>query len=189
MTREEAKEILLHSKMQCEYPHGAYGVAVDMAIKALEQEPCREQDDYENEIEDLHNRLDIAEYDKERLREEVTQLEEKIKALEQEPKFIAKADGTIEQIKNCEDCLFKKEWEKIGKLISVVLEKQTEQEPKTDGDAISRVEVFEQINCWIGSGEYCYKNAIHYLWKRIKELQSVNPQKNIVNNGTMNITL
>ena len=49
----------------------------------------------------------------------------------QEPKFIAKADGTIEQIKNCDDCLFKKKWGKIGKLISVILEKQTEQEPKT----------------------------------------------------------
>lgn len=28
----------------------------------------------------------------------------------------------------CEDCLFKNEWQKIGKLISVILEKQTEQE-------------------------------------------------------------
>ena len=52
----------------------------------------------------------------------------------QEPKFIAKSDGTIEQIKNCNDCLFKKEWEKIGKLISVVLKKQTEQEPTTKND-------------------------------------------------------
>lgn len=42
-------------------------------------------DDYENEISDLHNRLDIAEYDKERLREEVTVLEEKLKALSAEP--------------------------------------------------------------------------------------------------------
>lgn len=49
---------------------------------------------------------------------------------EQEPKFIAKSDGTIEQIKKCNDCLFKEEWEKIGKLLSVVLEKQTEQEPR-----------------------------------------------------------
>lgn len=57
---------------------------------------------------------------------DVRELEE-----EQRPKFIAKSDGTIEQIKNCNDCLFKKEWEKIGKLLSVVLEKQTEQEPKT----------------------------------------------------------
>lgn len=48
------------------------------------QEP-REVEDYENEIADLHNRLDIAEYDKERLREEVTNLEAKIKAQEQEP--------------------------------------------------------------------------------------------------------
>ena len=54
---------------------------------------------------------------------------------EQEPKFIAKSDGTIEQIKNCNDCLFKKEWEKIGKLISVVLKKQTEQEPTTKNDS------------------------------------------------------
>lgn len=51
-----------------------------------------------------------------------------IKALEQGPEFIAKSDGTIEQITNCNDCLFKKEWEKIGKLLSVVLKKQTEQE-------------------------------------------------------------
>lgn len=58
----------------------------DMAIEALEQEPYREIEDYENEIEDLHNRLNIAEYDKERLREEVTRLEEKIKLSEQEPK-------------------------------------------------------------------------------------------------------
>lgn len=63
-------------------------------LKVLEQEPCREQDDYENEIEDLHNRLDIAEYDKERLREEVTNLETQIKALEQEP---------------CEDCISRKD--------------------------------------------------------------------------------
>ena len=53
-----------------------------------------------------------------------------IKALEQEPKFIAKSDGTIEQIKNCNDCIANKvEWEKIGELISVVLEKQTKQDP------------------------------------------------------------
>lgn len=35
----------------------------------------RKAEDYENEIADLHNRLDIAEYDKERLREEITILE------------------------------------------------------------------------------------------------------------------
>lgn len=48
------------------------------------------------------------------------------------PKFIAKSDGTIEQIKNCDDCIFRKEWEKIGKLLSVILKKQTEQEPILD---------------------------------------------------------
>lgn len=46
-----------------------------LAILALSAEPCREADDYENEIADLHNRLDIAEYDKERYKEEITTLE------------------------------------------------------------------------------------------------------------------
>ena len=58
--------------------------------------------------------------------------EDAMDALEQEPKFIAKSDGTIEQIKNCDDCIFRKEWEKIGKLLSVILKKQTEQEPILD---------------------------------------------------------
>lgn len=58
---------------------------LDTAIEALSAEPYREADDYENEIADLHNRLDITEYDKERLREEVTVLEEKLKALSAEP--------------------------------------------------------------------------------------------------------
>ncbi len=48
--------------------------AVD-CIMALSVEPCRDADDYENEIADLHNRLDIAEYDKERYKEEITTLE------------------------------------------------------------------------------------------------------------------
>lgn len=50
-----------------------------------------------------------------------------------------------------------------------------EQEPCED--AISRQAVFEQINCWIGSGEYRYTNAMDYLNKRIKALQAVNPQE------------
>ena len=41
----------------------------------------RDIEDYENEIEGLQNRLDIAEYDKERLREEVTALEAENKNL------------------------------------------------------------------------------------------------------------
>jgi hypothetical protein len=64
--------------------------------------------------------------------DDVMALREAIKALERAPMFIAKPDGTIEQIKNCDDCLYKREWEKIGKLIKVVLEKQTEQEPCGD---------------------------------------------------------
>lgn len=49
------------------------------------------------------------------------------------------------------------------------------QEPSED--AVSRQAVLEQINCWIGSGEYRYTNATDYLNKRIKALQAVNPQE------------
>jgi hypothetical protein len=45
--------------------------AISMAISALSVEPCRDADDYENEISDLHNRLDIAEYNK-GYKEEIT---------------------------------------------------------------------------------------------------------------------
>ena len=82
-----------------------------------------------------------------------------IQALEQEPKFIAKSDGTIEQIKKCNDCVFRKEWEKIGKLLSVVLEKQTEQEPK-EGHWIWNIDktYCKCSKCGIGMGhtEYYY---------------------------------
>lgn len=59
--------------------------ALSEEIKDLSAEPCREADDYENEIADLQNRLDIAEYDKERWKEKVTALEEKRKSLSAEP--------------------------------------------------------------------------------------------------------
>ncbi len=55
--------------------------------------------------------------------------------------------------------------------------KALEQEPCED--AISRQAVIEQINCWIGSGEYRYTNATDYLNKRIKALQAVNPQEKV----------
>lgn len=46
-----------------------------------------------------------------------------------------------------------------------------EQEPHSD--TISRKAVYEQINCWIGSGEYRYTNATYYLMKRIRDIPSV----------------
>lgn len=67
----------------------------DMAISALSAEPCREADDYENEIADLHNRLDIAEYDKERYKEEITTLEAKNKG-----EWINNENGTF----TCNKC-------------------------------------------------------------------------------------
>jgi hypothetical protein len=82
-----------------------------MGCECKEQEPCRETDDYENEISDLHNRLDIAEYDKERLREEVTTLEEKLKGLSAEPcddviSRQAVIDTTICDGISCNECSF-----------------------------------------------------------------------------------
>lgn len=53
--------------------------------------------------------------------------------------------------------------------------KALEQEPCDD--AISRQAVFEQINCWIGSGEYRYTNATHYLTERVKHISPVNTQE------------
>ena len=44
-------------------------------------------------------------------------------------------------------------------------------------DAISRQEVLEQMNCWIGSGEYRYTNATDYLRKRINSLSPVAPKQ------------
>lgn len=94
-----------------------------------------------------------------------------IKALKQEPKFIVKSDGTIEQIKNCDDCIFRKEWEKIGKLLSVILKKQTEQEPCED--AISRDAVCNIVDdirdCISVEGYWA-------ILERLKKLPSVKPQ-------------
>lgn len=74
MTREESIAILDGFKHNPLFNEQHFE-ALDMAISALSAEPCREADDYENEIADLHNRLDIAEYDKERYKEEITTLE------------------------------------------------------------------------------------------------------------------
>lgn len=82
MNRKEANKII-------EKHSAAFGALPREAIEAIEYlinaEPCRETDDYENEIADLQNRLDISEYDKERWKEKVTVLDEKLKALSAEP--------------------------------------------------------------------------------------------------------
>ena len=88
MTREEAVIILDGFKNNPLFNEQHFE-ALDMAISALSAEPCREVDDYENEIADLHNRLDIAEYDKERLREEITILEAESKEVLTNEKAIA----------------------------------------------------------------------------------------------------
>ena len=82
MNRKEANKII-------EKHSAAFGALPREAIEAIEYlinaESCENADDYENEIADLQNRLDIAEYDKERWKEKVTVLEEKMKSLSTEP--------------------------------------------------------------------------------------------------------
>ena len=75
MTREEYIDFANALKNNYTIDFNKLPEFCDMAISALSAEPCREADDYENEIADLHNRLDIAEYDKERYKEEITILE------------------------------------------------------------------------------------------------------------------
>ena len=112
-------------------------------------EPCRETDDYENEIEDLQNRLDIAEYDKERLREEVTNLEGKIKALEQEPcDCISRKEVMKALCNNCELCkdgvqtCFSK-CEEYHFLVTLPSIQPTTKENLVVGDCISRQAVLD----------------------------------------------
>ena len=59
-------------------------------------------------------------------------------------------------------------------LLTDVVETEEDQEPCVD--YISRQAVLEQINCWIGSGEYRYTNATHYLAKRVQDIPSVTPK-------------
>lgn len=44
-------------------------------------------------------------------------------------------------------------------------------------DCISREKVFEQISCWVNSGEYRYTNATYYLTRRIQGISSVTPSR------------
>jgi hypothetical protein len=53
--------------------------------------------------------------------------------------------------------------------------KALEQQPCED--CISREKVFEQISCWVNSGEYRYTNATYYLTRRIQGISSVTPQQ------------
>lgn len=49
-------------------------------------------------------------------------------------------------------------------------------EQQTCDDCISREAVFEQISCWVNSGEYRYTNATYYLTRRIQGISPVTPQ-------------
>ena len=85
MTNKEALNVIadMCNTLQL-YPNSRQGEAMMMAINSLKNgtpsaenkgDLIRQAEDYENEIADLHNRLDIAEYDKERYKEEIAILE------------------------------------------------------------------------------------------------------------------
>lgn len=61
-----------------------------------------------------------------------------------------------------------------GKTIREWVEIIVKQQPCED--CISREKVFEQISCWVNSGEYRYTNATYYLTRRIQGISSVTPQ-------------
>lgn len=71
------------------------------------------------EIIDFLKKYTDGKQNTEKVEISVLQLNRVIKALEQEPKFIAKSDGTIEQIKNCNNC-------KYGYLSSICQKPSTE---------------------------------------------------------------
>lgn len=64
-----------------------------------------------------------------------------------------------------------------GKTIREWVEIIIKQQPCDD--AIGREKVFEQISCWVNSGEYRYTNATYYLTRRIRGISSVTPQQKI----------
>lgn len=57
--------------------------------------------------------------------------------------------------------------EAIEKAYSYGLEQQSSE------DCISREAVFEQISCWVNSGEYRYTNATYYLTRWIQGISPV----------------
>ena len=95
-------------------------------------------------------------------------IEEVIKILEQEPSGETVSLEAFKQVK----------WER-----DIAIEQLKElgygfgQKIESSGDAISRQAVYEQINCWIGSGEYRYTNATHYLTERVKHISPVKSQE------------
>ena len=99
MTREKAIKTLKELS-ECSYV-GSYSgedkEAFEMAISALSAEPCREADDYENEIADLHNRLDIALDDVELYKKEITDLEAETKG-----EWITKPNSALVHCSNCD---------------------------------------------------------------------------------------
>ena len=183
MTREEAKIFLLqlHTDKQL---NKSEHEALRIAVKALEQEPCREADDYENEISDLYNRLDIVEYDKERLREEVTTLEEKLKGLSAEPCEDAisrhAALDTMFALCDTGETLEENPWRDNPHIDAIIdaLDNLPPVTPQPSEDAISRQAVIDVIERWLECSGY--NEAERHIMRAVQSVlydsPSVNPQ-------------
>ena len=117
--------------------------------KPDDAEDCEDAD----EIADLQNRLDIAEYDKDRWKEKVTVLEEKLKALSVEPC----EDATLKDI-FCMGCEYK------------------EQEPCED--CISRQAMADTIENWLLCDDYNHaeRHIMRAVLVELYTLPSITPK-------------
>lgn len=126
------KSVIEDSRMKL---HKRLEEICELAIKALEQEPCKDTISRQAAITGVIN-------------------------LWADKPF---GNPTLVEIKDCIEAL------------------QPAQPPcnQLTTDCISRQAVLEQINCWIGSGEYRYTNATYYLTRRMQSISPVTPQPKI----------
>ena len=99
-------------------------------------------------------------------------------------------EEAIEKLKWLLDCNYVDSFEEEENEAIKLAIKALEQEPCED--AISRQAVHEAITRWAGSMSVLVAlptREVRPLLDSIHKLPSVNPQKNIINNGTMYITL
>ena len=69
-----------------------------------------------------------------------------IASIKTDLKYDLMYEGALEQ-EPCENCIFKKEWEKIGKLLSVILAKHTKQEPRKGHWIVHPKNIYAHLVC------------------------------------------
>lgn len=108
-------------------------------------------------------------------------LKQELEAMALEQKPCSNAIDRAEAIKiasgYCHPANVAKELAKLPPVTPKSCEVEDAKQAYSKGFEDCRQAVLEQINCWIGSGEYRYTNATHYLMERVKHIPSVNPQE------------